>query len=108
MDERCGLKDNGGCSKLNRLEQRVEFLEEGQKREADFRKAFYADKEARIERDAHLDEKISGMDEKLDKLVNWQENQQAKPARRWDGLIDKAIWAVVAAVIAFLLARVGL
>ena len=31
-----------------------------------------------------------------------------KPAKRWDGLVDKIVWAVCAAVIAFLLARIGL
>ena len=31
-----------------------------------------------------------------------------KPAKRWDGIVEKAIWAIIAAVIAFLLARVGL
>lgn len=33
---------------------------------------------------------------------------EAKPGKRWDGLVEKAIWAVAAAVIAFLLARMGL
>ena len=32
----------------------------------------------------------------------------AKPGKRWEAIVDKAIWAVLAAVIAFLLARVGL
>ena len=31
-----------------------------------------------------------------------------KPAKRYDGLVDKAVWAVLAAVIAFLLGRIGL
>lgn len=31
-----------------------------------------------------------------------------KPAKRWDGLVDKIVWAICAAVIAFLLARIGL
>lgn len=31
-----------------------------------------------------------------------------KPAKRWDGLVDKIVWAVCAAVIAFLLAKIGL
>lgn len=31
-----------------------------------------------------------------------------KPARRWDAMMDKILWAVLAAVIAFLLGRVGL
>lgn len=32
----------------------------------------------------------------------------AKPARRWETLADKIIWAVAAAVIAFVLGSVGL
>ena len=31
-----------------------------------------------------------------------------KPARRWDAMVDKVLWAVVAAVIAFALGRIGL
>lgn len=30
------------------------------------------------------------------------------PAKRWNGLVDKIVWAICAAVIAFLLARLGL
>ena len=32
----------------------------------------------------------------------------AKPARRWDAMVDKILWAVLAAVIAFVLGRIGL
>ena len=32
----------------------------------------------------------------------------AKPGKRWESIVDKAVWAVLAAMIAFLLARVGL
>ena len=32
----------------------------------------------------------------------------SKPAKRWDAIMDKIIWAVLAAVIAFILGRVGL
>lgn len=46
--------------------------------------------------------------EKLDKLIAWQEAEQAAPKKRWDAIVDKAIWAVLAAVIAFLLAKIGL
>ena len=31
-----------------------------------------------------------------------------KPGKRWDAIVDKVIWAVCAAVIAFLLGRLGL
>lgn len=57
---------------------------------------------------AAVKEKLDSIDDKLDKLVEWQEAQMGKPGKRWDGLVDKAVWAVLAAVIAFLLGRVGL
>lgn len=31
-----------------------------------------------------------------------------KPGKRWDAIADKVVWAVLAAVIAFLLGRIGL
>ncbi len=32
----------------------------------------------------------------------------AKPGKRWESIVDKVIWAVLAAVIAFILGRIGL
>jgi len=32
----------------------------------------------------------------------------AKPGKRWESIVDKVIWAVLAAVIAFMLGRIGL
>ena len=37
---------------------------------------------------------------KVDKL-------EEQPAKRWNSIVDKAIWAIVAAVIAFALGRIG-
>lgn len=31
-----------------------------------------------------------------------------KPGKRWDGLVDKIIWAVAGAVLAFVLSKIGL
>ncbi len=33
---------------------------------------------------------------------------EKKPAKRWEGIVEKVLWAVCAAVIAFLLGRIGL
>lgn len=33
---------------------------------------------------------------------------EAKPGKRWESIVDKVIWAVCAALIAFLLAKIGL
>lgn len=50
-------------------------------------------------------EQVAETVEKLDGKVTALEQ---KPAKRVDGLVDKIIWAVCAAVITFLLARMGL
>jgi seryl-tRNA synthetase len=31
-----------------------------------------------------------------------------KPGKRWDNIVDKLVWAVLAAVVAFFLAKIGL
>ena len=33
---------------------------------------------------------------------------EEKPAKRWDSLVEKVVWAIVAAVVGFLLAKIGL
>lgn len=33
---------------------------------------------------------------------------EKKPGKRWDSIVEKAVWAVCAAVLAFLLGRIGL
>ena len=52
--------------------------------------------------------KLDGMDEKLDEITEKVNTLADKPAKRWESLVEKAVWAVCAAVIAFLLARIGL
>lgn len=61
------------------------------------------------------DTKLDTIDDKLDDIQTGQktlltkvEALEAKPGKRWDGLVDKVLWAVAGAVVAFLLARVGL
>lgn len=53
-------------------------------------------------------EKLDGLTQKHDVLNAKLSELEAKPAKRWDGLVEKALWAVCAAVIAFLLGRIGL
>lgn len=94
--------------KLAVLETRVSDLEDGQSREESFRKTYYADREARIQRDAQLDGMLSGMAVKLDGVKAWVDEQQARPARRWDGVVTKLVEIFIAALAGFLLARLGL
>lgn len=53
-------------------------------------------------------EKQDRVADTVDKLDGKVTALEAKPARRWENMVDKVAWAVVAAVIAFLLGRIGL
>ena len=107
-DEKCILdprRDCLGLKKANMLEKRMERMEE-QSRDT-HGKLF--DRIRDLEKaEAARNEQYDNIMEKLDKLIAWQEAEQAAPKKRWDAIVDKAIWAVLAAVIAFLLARIGL
>lgn len=56
----------------------------------------------------HQTQTISDVKTDVGRLESKVDVLESKPAKRWDGLVEKAIWAVVAAVIAFILGRVGL
>lgn len=44
----------------------------------------------------------------LDRLDGKVTALEGKPGKRWDNLVEKLIWAVVAAVAGFFLAQIGL
>lgn len=54
---------------------------------------------------AQRQEQVADTVDKLDCKVTALEN---KPAKRWEALADKALWSVCAAVIGFILAKLGL
>lgn len=53
-------------------------------------------------------EKLDALTRKHEELNRKLSDLEAKPGKRWEGLVEKALWAVAAAVIAFLLGRLGL
>lgn len=93
------------CADLTRLEQQVKDL---QKQNGDDHKEI-RDRLTSLEKEEAVQlvqyktilDKLDGLTEKVDAL-------ESKPAKRWEGLVEKAVWAVCAAVITFLLGRVGL
>ena len=110
-DEKCIRDPRHDCFGLEaaaRLEGRVKALEEWREDSKDFHAKFYDWQRQQIARDARLDEKLSGMDENIKKVLAQQEACSLKPGKRWDAIVDKAIWAVLAAFIAFVLAKIGL
>ena len=111
MDEKCIRHPDQDCIGKEyaiKLEGRIKALEDWQQDSKKFHNSFYDWQREQIAREAKLDEQLSNMDKKIEKLLSQQESCMLKPGRRWDAIVDKAIWAVLAAVIAFLLARIGL
>lgn len=110
-EEKCIIDPQRDCIGKEyaiKLEARIKTLEDWQKDSKEFHHAFYDWQREQIARDATLDEKLSTMDANIKKVLQTQEACAMKPGKRWDAIVDKAIWAVLAAVIAFVLAKIGL
>ena len=62
-----------------------------------------------VERDnAVQDAHYRAIDAKLDELTIMVKELSGKAGKRWEGLVEKALWAVCAAVIAFFRGKAGL
>jgi chromosome segregation ATPase len=57
--------------------------------------------EVMAERQEQVAETVGKLDTKVTAL-------EKKPAKRWDDLVDRILWAVVAAFVGFVLAQLGL
>ena len=57
---------------------------------------------------AVMAEQLKTMNASVTTLTNEVEELREKPGKRWDGLVDKIVWAVAAALIGFVLAQIGL
>lgn len=57
---------------------------------------------------AVLAEKESNVENDVKEIKSDVKSIKDKPGKRWDDIVDKAIWAVLAALIAFLLGKFGL
>lgn len=56
----------------------------------------------------HQTEAINLVRKDVTRLESKVDVLETKPAKRWDGLVDKLIWGVVGAVLAFMLAQIGI
>ena len=111
MEEKCVLEPGRPCigkEAVIKLEMRVEALEKWQEGSREFHENFYNWQREQIAREAKLDEQIKTINQNLEKLVKWQEEEKEKPGKRWEGLVEKVIGLFVAAVVGFFLAKIGL
>lgn len=111
MDEKCVRDPRHDCFGLEaaaRLEGRIKVLEDWQQDSKKFHNSFYDWQREQIAREAKLDEQLSNMNRNIQKLLDKQEEDDAKPGKLMDTLKNNAIWAILAAVIGFFLGNLGL
>lgn len=90
------------------LTPRVEALEEANKNHSRTHEGMY-DRIRELEKEnAVQNAHWKNVNEKLDELTVMVKDLTGKAGKRWESMVDKALWAVCAAVIAFFLAKVGL
>ena len=110
-DEKCVRDPQHDCFGLEaaaRLEGRIKALEDWQQDSKKFHNSFYDWQREQIAREAKLDEQLSNMNRNIQKLLDKQEEDDAKPGKLMDTLKNNAIWAILAAVIGFFLGNLGL
>ena len=106
--EKCILDPERDCVSLERVEAlEYQFREQREKSSATH-KEFYNRIRELEKQNSVRDVQYKAIMEKLDCLTRTVNEIKDKSGRRWDMVVDKAIWAAVAAVIAFVLGRMGL
>jgi uncharacterized membrane protein len=57
---------------------------------------------------AVMAEQLKTMNNSVTTLTSEVEQIKEKPGKRWDGLVDNIIWTIVGAILAFIIATIGL
>lgn len=57
---------------------------------------------------AVMAEQMKQMNKSVTTLTEEMEEMKEKPGKRWDAIIDKVIWGVVGAFLAYFLSQIGL
>ena len=91
-----------------KLEDRVTALEKDSERNQRTHKEFFGRFEKMSNEYTRIDSQYANILTTLAKLEKAIEEIKAKPAKRWDGIVDKLIWAVLAAGLGFLMAQIGI
>ena len=108
MEDKCILDPQRDCLGLQKAEMLEKQMDQWRAQSRESHQEIFRRLNDLEKSETARDIQYTSIMEKLDKLVAWQEAQQAKPAKRWDAVIEKVILAVVAAVIGAILARIGL
>lgn len=93
MEHRMTAVEDRSKSNQHRLEEAEKRLDDQEKLVATVQ--ILADREARVETD-------------VKEIKSDVKSLTEKPAKKWDALWEKVLWAVVAAILGFIFARFGL
>ncbi len=96
------------CAEQCPLVPRVEALEEESRENKKAHKGIYEKLEASHTSVAVIEERLGKIKEDTEEIKATVQVMKDKPGKRWDGIVDKALWLVIGAVITFLLAKAGL
>ena len=108
MPEKCIIDPSRDCLGLAKAEMLEKQVDEYRRQARETHSQLF-DRIRDLEKaEAARNEQYKQIMEKRDQLLEWQETQQSKPQAFVDDLKGKIIWAILAAVIAFILGRVGL
>lgn len=108
MAEKCIIDPARDCLGLAKAEMLEKQMDEYRRQARETHSQLF-DRIRELERaESARGEQYKQIMEKLDQLLEWQETQQKKPQAFVDDIKGKVVWAVLAAVIAFILGRIGL
>lgn len=111
MIDKCIIDSEKDClesAEAAILKKRIDDLEEWRNKSSKFHEDFYVWQRTQIARDAKLDEQLKNMDNNISKMLEWQEKQQLKPAKRWDSIIDKIMMLTIGGIVTYLLTQIGI
>lgn len=57
---------------------------------------------------AVMEWQLTQIKDSIEALTKKLESLEAKPGKRWESIVDKIVWAVIAAALGFILAHVGI
>ena len=105
MEEKCGEQKCYLGQRVKTLEEQFKLLQE--RKNTDHHEIFsrLGELEQLV---AVQEERDKTINDKLDRLIGWQEQQQGKPGRLQERLLEGALLAVVGGIIGVVLAHIGI
>lgn len=97
-------KETASCP----LEHRVEALERENEHNKEAHKDFYARLESSHTNVALIEERMGQIKADTEEIKTTVQELRDKPAKRWDGAMDKVICTVIGVIVGFLLKKAGI